>query len=152
MVLSLLLAMPGPVWSGLEEGFTAVSRGDYATAIREWRPLAERGDANAQHNLGVIYEYGYGVAKDYREAMDWYLKAAEQGLAASQYNLGVMYNNGEGVTRNYVQAHKWFNIAGEHGIKDVSQNLEIVTKKMTPDQISEAQRLAREWLQKHPKR
>lgn len=152
MVLPLLLALHGPAWSGLDEGFAAVSRGDYATALREWQPLAERGDANAQHNLGVIYEYGYGVQKDYKAAMNWYLKAAEQGLAASQYNLGVMYNNGEGVTRNYVQAHKWFNIAGEHGIKDVSQNLEIVTKKMTPAQISEAQKLAREWLRKHPRR
>lgn len=154
MVLSVLLVAQGPVWGGLEEGFEAVTRGDYNAALQEWRPLAEQGDANAQHNLGVIYEYGYGTRQDYKKAMSWYLKAARQGLAAAQYNLGVMYHNGEGVPRDYVQAHMWFSIAGENGIEEVTRNLDIVTKKMTSTQVADAQRLAREWLQKqkHPLR
>jgi TPR repeat protein len=65
-----------------------------------------------------------------------------------------MYHNGEGVPRDYVQAHMWFSIAGENGIEEVTRNLDIVTKKMTSTQVADAQRLAREWLQKqnHPLR
>ena len=78
-------------------GAEAYEQGDYATALREWRPFAEQGDAEAQYNLGVMYANGEGVPKDDAEALKWYRKAAEQGFAKAQLNLGVMYTNGEGV-------------------------------------------------------
>jgi len=72
--------------AGLEEGFAAYKRGDYATALKEFRALASEGDAVAtvaQANLGMMYENGHGVTQDYKEAANWYRKAAEQGCARS---------------------------------------------------------------------
>ena len=122
---------------------------DYAAAVGWYRKAAEQGDAEAQYNLGVMYDNGQGVPQDYAAAAGWYRKAADQGGALAQNNLGVMYDNGRGVPQDYVQAHKWFNLAaasltGEDG-KKASKNRDIVAAKMTPAQIAEAQRLAREW-------
>ncbi len=77
-----------------QRGDAAYQRGDYATAIRELRPLAEQGNANAQFRLGVVYRKGRGVPQDYAEAMGWWRKAAEQGYATAQYYLGVTYHTG----------------------------------------------------------
>ncbi len=147
------LGLTAPAWAGFDEGLAAYQRGDYATAVREWRPLAEQGVADAQYNLGVMYGEGLGVPQDYAKAVGWWRKAAEQGHATSQYNLGVAYHNGEGVPQNYAQAHMWHNLAasrfppGEDRDK-VVKNRDHVAKKMTPAQISEAQKLAREWRPK----
>ncbi len=100
--LCLLLATPA--WAGFDEGVAAYHRGDYATALREFRPLAEQGDAAAQSNLGNMYYKGQGVPQDYDEAVRWYTKAAEQGLAAAQHNLGLTYERGEGVPQDYAEA------------------------------------------------
>ena len=77
-----------------DAGVAAVERGDYAAALEEWRPLAEQGLADAQYNLGVMYDEGEGVAQDDAEAVRWYRLAAEQGDAGAQNNLGVMYDEG----------------------------------------------------------
>ena len=92
----LALGLAAPAWAGFDEGMAAVRSGDYATALREWRPLAERGHADAQHNLGVMYFKGNGVPQNYAEALNWYKRAAEQGLASAQNNLGAMYSDGHG--------------------------------------------------------
>ena len=125
----------------------------FTTALNEWRPLAEQGMAEAQHKLGIMYTNGEGVAQDYAEAVKWYRLAAEQGYDHAQYNLGIRYDEGQGVTQDYVQAHMWFNLAasrqprGENRDLAVS-NRDIVEAKMTPAQVAEAQRLAREWKPK----
>ena len=147
------LGLTAPAWAGFDEGTAAYDRGDYATALREWRPLAKQGVADAQYNLGVMYGEGLGVPQDYAKAVGWWRKAAEQGHATAQYNLGVAYHNGEGVPQNYAQAHMWYNLAasgfspGEDRDK-VVKNRDHVAKRMTPAQISEAQKLAREWKPK----
>ena len=147
------LGLTAPAWAGFGEGTAAYDRGDYATALREWRPLAKQGVADAQYNLGVMYGEGLGVPQDYAKAVGWWRKAAEQGHATAQYNLGVAYHNGEGVPQNYAQAHMWYNLAasrfspGEDRDK-VVKNRDHVAKRMTPAQISEAQKLAREWKPK----
>ncbi|MCH8098520.1 MAG: sel1 repeat family protein [Proteobacteria bacterium] len=71
------LGLTAPAWAGVDEGVVAYNRGDYATALREWRPLAEQGDAEAQFNLGLMYYKGRGVPQDYAEAVKWYRLAAE---------------------------------------------------------------------------
>ena len=76
---------------------------------------AEKGDADAQYNLGVCYYNGYGDTKDYGEAVKWYRKAAEQGHADAQNNLGVCYYNGYGVAQDYGEAVKWYKKAAEQG-------------------------------------
>ena len=88
LTLAVLLASTGmSVSQDFEKGGDAFERGDYATALREWTPLAEQGDADAQYNLGLMYEQGWGVSQDYRTAVKWYTLAAEQGDAYAQTNL-----------------------------------------------------------------
>ena len=95
----MLVAIGGAATAGpLEDAVAAYQRGDYATALRLWHPLAEQGDADAQFHLGVMYESGQGVLRNDAEAIKWYRKAAEQDDAVAQFNLGIMYAKGEGVS------------------------------------------------------
>ena len=112
-VLALLLA--APTRAGFEEGLAAYQSGDYAKALEAWRPLAEQGDETAQHNIGVMYDKGKGVAQSDAEAMAWYLKAAEQGYDMAQFNLGAMFYNGQGVAQDFAEADRWIRRAAEQG-------------------------------------
>ena len=82
--------------------------------------------------------------KDFATALRKFKSAAAQGDADAQYNLGVMYSNGQGVVQDYVRSHMWYSLAAVKGNKDAVKNRTIVAKKMTPQQIAEAQKLARE--------
>ena len=125
-------------------------RRDYAEAMQWYRKAAEQGDARAQHNLGVMYEKGLGVPQDYAEAVRLWKPLAEQGNADAQNNLGVMYENGQGVPQDYVLAHVWFNLSASRQTdpenrERTAKARDRVAAKMTPAQITEAQRRAREW-------
>ncbi len=109
------LGLTVPAWAGWDEGWAAYDRRDYATAVREWRPLAEQGNVYAQSSLGNMYNMGRGVPQDYAEAARWYRKAAEQGYANAQYFLGFMYSSGRGVTRDDTEAVQWYRKAAEQG-------------------------------------
>ena len=180
-------ALAGP----MEDAGKAYQRGDYATAMKLIRPLAEQGNVSAEYNLGTMYYNGEGTRRDYAEAMKWYRMAAERGdvesarrvgfmnangqgvdkneaeavkwyrMAAdkgdpeSQNNLGVIYSSGKGVKEDHVQAHKWFTIAAarfpasEKDKRDKAmKNSELLAKKMKPEEVAEAQKLAREWKSK----
>ena len=106
LVLSIV-CLATPAWADLQAGIDAYNRGDYATALHEWRPLAKQGNANAQYNLGVLYDKGQGVPQNYWLARKWYEKAAAQGDAEAQFNLGFLYANGQGVPQDYGQARQW---------------------------------------------
>ncbi len=108
LVLSIV-CLAAPAWADFQAGTYAYKSGDFATALREWRPLAEQGNAHAQFYLGVLYHNGYGVPKD------------------------------------FVQAHKWYHLAGANGDKSAAMLRDALAKRMTPAQIAEAQKLAREW-------
>jgi len=115
--LAVSLCLAAPVLAGpFEDGRAAYNRGDYATALRLWLPLAEQGDAIVQLNLGLLYYWGHGVLQD--------------------------------SVQDYVEAHKWFNLAAAQGNLSAAGNRDWLAKKMTPDQIAEAQRLADEWKPK----
>ncbi len=144
----LLVVLATPAWAGWNEGVAAIERGDYATALREFRVLAAQGHAGAQTILGIMYADGEGVPQDDAEAVKWYRKAAKQGDAYAQYNLGVMYDKGRGVLQDYAEAARWYRKAAEQGDETARKNRDIVAKRMTPEQIAEAQRLAREWKPK----
>ncbi len=96
-----------------------------------------------------MYAKGDGVRKDNAEAVKWLRKAAEQGLAEAQYNLGVMYKYGKGVAQNYVLAHMWMNLASAQGYEGANEGIEGLSQWMTKEQIAEAQKMAREWQEKH---
>lgn len=113
----------GPALADLDKGAAAYGRGDYAAALREFRYLAARGVAKAQHNLGVMYEDGRGVPQDYVAAVKWYGKAAKRGFANAQNNLGSMYGRGRGVAQNYAKAVNWFRKAAAQGVADAQNNL-----------------------------
>jgi uncharacterized protein len=171
----MLAAIAGASVAGpLEDGEAAFKRGDYATALRLWRPLANQGDARAQYYLGAIYANGQGVPQDHAkalkwfrlganqgdaraqyylgatyanaEALQWFRLAAEQGDARAQYYLGAMYANGQGVPQDLVLAHMWFNLSAAGGYPE--QVRDEIAGHMTPAQIAEAQKLAREWKPK----
>jgi len=80
-VVGALLFSAGSAWADYADGWAAFQRGDYATALREWLPLAEQGDVSAQYFLGDMYRKGLGVPENDAEAVKWYRKAAEQGLS-----------------------------------------------------------------------
>ena len=122
--------------------------GDYATALRELQPLAEQGDADAQSSLGWMYDTGRGVPKDRKTAVKWYKLAAEQGHAFAQGQLGLMYAWGRGVLKDYIYAHMWGNIAATNGNELGAKLRDDFEKKMTPAQIAEAKKLARECISK----
>ncbi len=123
--------------------------------MRWYRKAAEQGDADAQNNLGLMYENGLGVLQNYAEAVRWFRKAADRGHIYVWFNLGRMYAEGLGVPQDYVQAHMWFNLialrsSGEDH-DDAVKARNFVEGHMTPVEIGEAEKLAREWLEKHQK-
>ena len=120
---ALLVVLAAPAWAGWDEGVAAYDRGDYATALREWRPFAEQGNASAQFNLGVMYGNGQGVTLDYAEAVRWYRKSAEQDDADAQYNLGNIYRTGRGVPQDYAEAERWYRRAAEQSDDSAQYNL-----------------------------
>jgi TPR repeat protein len=144
LVLSIV-GLAAPAWADFEAGMDAYDRGDYATALHEWRPLAEQGNADAQNNLGAMYDDGHGVPQDYGQARLWYEKAAAQGYANAQSNLAVLYDDGDGVPQDFVQAHKWYSLAAANGHENAATARDGLSRMMTPAQIDKAQRLAREW-------
>ena len=180
-VVVSLLAAPAAA-QDRDKGVEANERDDYAAALIELRPLAERGDADAQTNLAIMFENGLGVPQDYTEAVKWYQRAAEQGhvgaqnnlgvmygngrgvaqdhteaakwyqlaaeqgVAQPQDNLGVMYENGRGVPQDFVRAHMWFNLAAAQGLAPAIEHRDNLAKRMTPADLSIAQRMARERL------
>lgn len=94
--------------AGYDEGKAAYNKGDFDAALREWRPLAEQGDARAQKKLGDMYAGAEGVGENDGIAIQWYRKAAEQGVVEAQTSLGLMYESGQGVHQNHALAMDWY--------------------------------------------
>ncbi len=112
----LILLIGGSAFSAdFQAGLTAYGKGDFATALKEWQPLADKGVAQAQYNLGLLYAKGQGVPQDFAQAANWYRKAADQGFVQAEFNLGLMYGEGQGVPKDSSEAMKWFLKAAEHG-------------------------------------
>ena len=105
------------------KGLEAAQAGDFATALKEWKPLAEQGNEKAQNILGAMYYEGIGVPQDYTEAAKWYRLAAEQGGVDAQYLLGYMYRHGMGVLKSSTEAVKWYRLAAEQDNAQAQNNL-----------------------------
>ncbi|MBI5821895.1 MAG: protein kinase [Verrucomicrobia bacterium] len=135
----------GQLWlANCYSGWKGVPRDD-AEAFKWLRKSADAGCVAAQQRLGFCYFNGKGVDEDRKESVKWYRKAAEQGERFSQLHLGSYYRYGEGVHKDHVQAHKWFSLAAAQGFDWVREYLDEIEKEMTPEQIAEAKRLAREF-------
>lgn len=124
-----------PTWTILGGGYQSYLKGDYQAAFDEWRPLAELGDAEAQYNLGVMYDEGTSVEQDLGKAADWYRKAAEQGFVDAQTNLGLMYYHGQGVNQDIRAAAHWLNLAvanGDAEAADILKQIQVAARS-TPE-------------------
>src|SRR4029453_6467100 len=118
------VAFAGP----FEDSMAAYDRGDYATMLHLLRPIAERGDVQAQNSLGAMYYNGKGVVKDFKEAVKWYRLAAAQGNITAHLNL--------------VSANMWLKIAAAQSTPDAARMRDIVSKDLTAQQLTEAQAMA----------
>ena len=114
IVLSFI-CLTAPAQADFKAGVDAHHRSDYATALREWQPLAEQGNAFAQYNLGLLYDNGQGVPKDYDQARQWYEKAAVQGHAEAQVNLGILHDYGRSVPQDFKKALYWYRLSAKQG-------------------------------------
>lgn len=145
------LLSAAPIWAEGEwdQAKTAHERGDYAAEVAIVRPMAEKGYAFAQFNLGVLYDRGHGVPQDNALAMQWYQKAAEQGLSQAQVNLAIMYEEGQGMPVDLARAYFWYALADSQGDGQAPQALRDIAKKMTPAQIADAERQVRDFKATH---
>ena len=124
LMVSLLTCAGGvAIAQDYDAGLKAAQAGDFQTALKEWKLLADQGHADARHNLGWMYASGEGVVEDDAEAAGWYRLAADQGFAGAQYNLGWMYANGEGVPEDDAEAVRWYRLAADQGHADAQNNL-----------------------------
>ncbi len=126
LICASLLSIANLAYAGWDEGLAAYNDGNYQTALKEFKILADQGYATAQYNLGVMYDNGQGVPQNYSQAIYWYKKAAEKGHASAQYNLALMYDDGQGVPQNYTQAVYWYKKAAEQGNASAQFNLGVM--------------------------
>jgi TPR repeat protein len=140
--LSTLLCMELVSAGPLEDGLAAQNRGDVATAFTIFRNLSTQGDANAQFRLSLMYASGRGVPQNYIEQVRLLRLAAKQGNSQAQANLGVAYSKARGVLQDNVRAHAWFSLSAMAGNMDAVSNRDVMEKRMTPQQIAQARRMA----------
>ena len=121
---------------------------DYGEALRWARLAAEQGNVRGQSLLGAAYYSGNGVVRDPDEAARWARLAAEQGDAGGQVVLGALYLNGIGVPQDDVSAYMWLTLAAsDSGTGTEGRILSLLAKRMTPEQIAEAEARIRNWNQ-----
>lgn len=114
---------------------------DDVKAVEYFLRAANAGNAMAQHDLAYMYSVGQGVEKDEEKAFDWVKKSAEQGNSIAQDDLGVMYGDGRGVPQDLVQSYRWIALSARQGNAQAINDLEYIKRRMTPEQITEAEKL-----------
>ncbi|OQW95307.1 MAG: hypothetical protein BWK79_02905 [Beggiatoa sp. IS2] len=122
---------------------------DATIALKWLRQAAEQNFSKAQLLIGRKYYTGEGVSKDLATATQWYRRAAEQGDPEAQYVLGVMYELGQGVPQDFVLAYQFFLLSAAQGHPAATASRGEMDTKLSPGQVAEGQRLAREWSNKY---
>ena len=123
-LLTLVILLPcNLAYADFQDGLDAYNRGDYASALKEWHPLAEQGHVIAQTKLGVMFQQGNGVPQDFQEAVRWLTLAAEQGNMWGQHFLGLNYYTGQGVQQDYNEAARWCRLAAEQNLAEAQITL-----------------------------
>jgi TPR repeat protein len=115
---------------------------DEAKAVEWYEKAAAQGHAEAQNNLGVMYDKGKGVPQDQARAVEWYRKAAAQGNPTAQYNLAIMYADGIAIQKDELMAYAWFNLSAAKGNKDAAKRRDALEKQLTPEQKAQAQKFS----------
>ena len=151
MILSMLIVTANASDDYFNLGNLAYVNKDYNKAYKLYTLGSIDGDKFAQLQLGKMYLNGKGVTKNIKKAKNWFLRSAENGNPHAQFELGLLYRFGNGVLQDHVQAYKWFNLASIDGYGPAISNRDYLYKKMTIEQIAEAQKLARECVAKEYK-
>jgi TPR repeat protein len=129
-------------------GDKAADRGDFAGAVRIWRPLAEKGDVNAQYNMGVMYDLGHGVPMNKAEAAVWYRKAADRGYGTAMLNLAAIIVQHARGSADLVPAYTWMLLAANRdaSVRTMAMHdLGIISPHMSRAEIERAEAAARDW-------
>jgi TPR repeat protein len=119
----LFLASTTFAFADTATGLKALENHDYATAVREFNAGVDRGEADAQVNLGIMYARGLGVEKDIAEAWRLFQLSAAQGNAQAQFRMGLRSAQGWGVQQDFAQASKWYQRAADQGDTLAEQNI-----------------------------
>lgn len=122
-VIACLVVAVSCARGDLKRGHEAYKAGKFKEALAQWQPLALRGNAEAQYEVGQLFASGEGVPEDKTEGVRWYRKAADQGFAKAQHKLGVMYYYGEGIKEDKFEAARLFRRAADQGDPDAQVNL-----------------------------
>jgi TPR repeat protein len=145
LTLALVFGRAAAAWAdNVSDGDAAFHNGEYSKAVKLLLPLARRGNAVAQRDVGLMYFDGDGLARDCHEAVKWFSLSARQGQIGAQVNLGIAYATGEGVQRNLVQAYVWFNAAASQrvGISVAARFRDHMATELSSDQLLRAESIA----------
>ena len=147
--LASFAAGAGTQEEDFRRGLSAFNGGDYAGAMRLWRPLAESDEARSQAGVGFMYHRGLGVKTDDAQAAFWLRKAAEQGQAEGQLMLGSLYFFGLGVPQSYPTAYAWCELAQDNGQAEAQMCRDAALQSLTEDaQLRDAFRMVREFRER----
>ncbi len=144
-IAASFLAALSVAGADFQAGARAYDKGDFATALKEWLPVAEKGGSAAQFNIGLMYQEGQGVPQNFSEAAKWFERSADQGYVKAEHNLGAMYATGRGVKRDYVQAYKWMSLCAAGGDGGCASQRDQIAQKLSAGKLAKAQQLASEW-------
>lgn len=138
----------------LLEGCTAFENGDYATAFKTFKRLADNGNFEAKNNVGVLYESGAGVSENKDMALQAYREAAQKRVPMAQYNLGVVtaadhilgtHPQPKQKSQDFIEAYMWFSLAIGHGVEFAEEAREILKKHMNSDEIDQGKQKVKQW-------
>ena len=122
---------------------------DLKEALKWFRKAASYGRPDAQYKIGLMYDRGLGLRQDYRKALSWYGKSAKNGFGLAQYKIGQMYIAGHGVKQNLIKAFAWLKMALSQGVEDKNNDLTAVISELTPEQLTDAHKLADQYMEKY---
>ncbi len=118
---------------------------NYAESFKWYQSAADQGYLKAQMAVASMYHAGQGVQQNDAEALKWFGKAADQGNTDAQELVGFMHLHGKGTPMDPLRAYMWFNLSAWRGNNDAAKYRDRTAYIMTPEQIAEAQKLARDW-------
>ncbi len=124
---------------------SAPSLADDEIDIPALQAAAEKGDVDAQYQLGSAYQMGDGVEQNDLKAIHWMKKAANQGSADAQFNLGMAYRGGYGVPQDNITAYMWLELAVANGSIKAFDLRRDIASSMDLDQINDAKYKASHW-------
>jgi hypothetical protein len=150
IVLLSFSLLPASYAGAVDQAISVYDSGNYLSARRIFKTIAQQGDPVAQRYLALMFDKGQGGVQDYGKAVEWYEKAAKQNDSPAQYFLGVKYLNGQGVALNEKLAYAWFAIALNNGYEKAANPLKVLNQTMAPAVRQEALQLATKTLTQLP--